>query len=257
MTGTVGVGQQDPTDTSNEYNRNRFQVKQMLGRISTMKVVKVVAVYGNDGQPVTDTGNTGVTGFVDVQIMTNQIDGDGNAIPHGIINGVPFVRMQGGKNCIISDPEVGDMGMMNISDRDISSVKSTRGQANPGSYRQFDPADGIYMGSIVSDAPDQFVRFVKDGVEITDKNGNTTVMGPDGITITDKSGSQVVMTGGGITLTPKSGPVTINGDMNVTGEITGTSGGGGAVGLQTHTHSQPNDSHNDAEQETNPPTPGT
>lgn len=254
---TVGQGQQDPSDTSNEVNQADFHIRQVLGRISTMKPVKIVAVYDNAGKPITQTGNTGIAGFVDVQPLVNQIDGQGNALSHGIINGVPYARLQGGKNGIINDPQPGDITMMVCADRDISSVKANRGQANPGSFRQFDPADGICFGTIVGDPPDQYVRYRPDGVDYADKNGNLISTGPNGTTIKDKSGNVIDMTAGGITVTPASGPVKVVGDLQVTGSLIGGFGTGDAVGLQTHTHTQPVDSHGDTEAPTNPPTPGT
>ena len=50
---------------------------------------------------------------------------------------------------------------------------------------------------------------------------------------------------------------TIHGDLHVTGAVIAGYGGGDQVGLQTHTHGQPQDSHGDTEEETNPPTAGT
>lgn len=49
----------------------------------------------------------------------------------------------------------------------------------------------------------------------------------------------------------------ITGDLHVTGAVIAGFNGGDQVGLQTHSHTQGVDGHDDAEAPTNPPTPGT
>ena len=55
------------------------------------------------------------------------------------------------------DPTQGDIGLAIFADRDISSVRANRAQANPGSYRRFDMADGVYIGGILNGMPTQTV----------------------------------------------------------------------------------------------------
>lgn len=54
-----------------------------------------------------------------------------------------------------------------------------------------------------------------------------------------------------------SGAWNHTGDFRATGAVIAGCGSGDQVGLQTHTHTQGNDSANDAEVPTNPPTGGT
>ena len=49
----------------------------------------------------------------------------------------------------------------------------------------------------------------------------------------------------------------VTGDVHVTGAVIAGYGGADQVGLQTHTHHQPSDSHGDTEAATNAPTAGT
>jgi hypothetical protein len=177
MSGT-SQGQVDPSDTASELNAQVFMVQQMLGRISTMKIVQVVSVTAaNNGDPVP-------AGSVSVRPLVNQIDGAGNATPHGIVNGLPYFRYQGGTNALIMDPVAGDIGLAVVADRDISSVKANFGQANPGSYRKFNLADGVYLGGILSNvAPVQFVTFLPNGIKISDVNGNVILMQPGSVAI--------------------------------------------------------------------------
>src|ERR1700674_817958 len=93
-----GYGVLRPGDAGSRFNILSFLIQQALGRVSTMKVVKVNAVTADpNGGPPT----------VDVQPLVNQLDGQGNATPHGTIFGIPVWRMQAGATAIILDPVIG------------------------------------------------------------------------------------------------------------------------------------------------------
>lgn len=218
--GNFGYGQQDPNDSASRFNMIAFLVKQVVSLIGTMKLVKVVAVHPGSGDPP-------AAGTVDVQPLVKQVDGNNNATSHGTVFGVPFLRLQGGTGGVIADPAVGDVGLLIVSDRDITNVKSTKAEATPGSYRKFDISDGVYVGGILNAAAGQYLIFTADGIKIADKNGNVLTMTSSGFALT--------------------------GDLAVTGKITATKGitagfgGADQVGLQTHVHPGNNQ----------PPTPGT
>ena len=171
---TQGFGQQDPADSVGSYNPFAFAIAQKLARISSAKIVKVLAVD--------TTAHT-----VSVQIAVNQLDGQNNATPHGEIFGIPYVWVMGGTNAFEIDPAVGDLGVMVVSDRDISAVKNTKAIANPGSLRKFSPSDGIYLFGIPSlngQAPTQFFKWISGGgYNITDSFGNVQSSSNAGISI--------------------------------------------------------------------------
>ena len=112
----------------------------------------------------TNSGGVALAGTVDIQPMIAQIDGDGNATVHGVVHGLPYIRAQGGVNAIIMDPAVGDIGVVVFADRDISSVKANKAPANPGSRRQFDWADGVYIGGLLNGVPTQYIQFSSSGI---------------------------------------------------------------------------------------------
>lgn len=141
---------------ANEFNKIAFVIQQMMGRLATTALVKVIAVK---------PGAVGPVGTVDVQPMVNQIDGVGNATAHGTIYGLPYVRLQGGANAVIIDPVVGDIGWAGFCSTDISAAKSTKAVANPGSRRRYDWADGLYLGAMLGATPTQFIQFA-GGVNI-------------------------------------------------------------------------------------------
>ncbi len=151
-------GTQKPTAGTDEYNAQLFVIRQFLNTRNYVALVKVINV--------TAPGGLALAGTVDVQPLVNQLDGQGNAIPHGVVNDLLYFRLQGGANAIILDPQVGDIGLCMFCDRDSSAVQSTKAAANPGSMRRNDMADGIYFGGMLNGLPNQFVMFTADGITI-------------------------------------------------------------------------------------------
>lgn len=161
-----------------------FTVERVLNRRGTMTMVKVVrAPYNAQDQDIAQ-GATGAVGYIDVQPLVNQLDGAGKAVPHGTVYGVPYVRYQGGGNAVINDPVFGDKGLMFIAHEDLSSVKATGAQANPGSRRRGAYEDGIFLGVVNGGAdPSQYMSFTAHGIDIKDKNNNVIQMGEGGVLI--------------------------------------------------------------------------
>lgn len=266
--GSSGAGQQTPTDSNSPFEVSEFIVKQLMAKLDVMKLGQITAVHGG-------AGAIDKAGTVDVQLLVSQLDGAGNATPQGIVYGIPWSRVQGGKNALICDPEIGDIGYISCADRDISNVKSAVAngkspKVNPGSYRIYSVSDGVWVGGCLNVAPEQYIVFTATGIRIVDKNGNSVAMTSDGMILTDSVGNVIKMASDGITTTPKAGlPFTVNGnsvlngnvqiggliqslagttyahDITTTGDVKA-----GSVGLKTHIHTQGNDSHGDTESPT-------
>lgn len=210
-------GQQDASTAASDFNTLRFIIEQRLMRIVTCALVKVVAVTNNGGiTPV---------GMVDVQPLVNQLTGDGTAVPHATIYRLPYMRLQGGANAVILDPQVGDIGMAGFCYRDISKVKATKAQANPGSSRTFNWSDGLYFGGFLNGTPTQYVAFAEAGITVVSPN-KITLQAPI-VEIDASSELHVVSPDSEFSGTIHT-PGTITGDTDVVGS--GTS-------LHTHTHS--------------------
>ena len=79
------------------------------------------------------------------------------------------MRIQGGNNAFIIDPKVGDIGMCNFADRDISRVKETKSSSLPGSKRLMSMADGLYTGGLLNGLPERYILIDDDGIEIEGK----------------------------------------------------------------------------------------
>ena len=202
----------DHSATLDEGAQLQFIITNLIGRIQTVTLVQVKAVYATGVSPV---------GTVDVQPMVAQLDGQGNAYPHGTIHNIPYFRLQGGSNAVIIDPQVGDIGMCGFCSRDISSVKANKAPSNPQSLRRFDYADGLYFGGFLNGTPEQYVHFKEGGID---------VISPGEIKL---KGSKVIL----------DAPVETSSTIEAKGDITDNSGGGGKSMANmrkvynTHTHS--------------------
>lgn len=151
-------GYQQARDGARQFEAISFLIRNILAGINTAKLVQVKAVTNSSG--------VAAVGFVDVQPLVAMLDGAGNAVPHGTIHRCPYLRMQGGANAIILDPQVGDIGVAVFADRDISAAAANRAPSNPGSFRQFDAADGMYLGGLLNGVPTQYVQFNAAGITI-------------------------------------------------------------------------------------------
>ena len=80
---------------------------------------------------------------IDVQPMVTQVDGFGQPVSHGIIYGIPYMQVQYGTSAILMTPKVGDIGLCVFCHNDISTVKNTKKESLPGSYRRNSFSDGI------------------------------------------------------------------------------------------------------------------
>lgn len=152
------ISNSSPNDWADDSTRTQFVIKSMLAKVRTSLPVEVVSV--------TNSGGVSPIGYVDIHPIVSQLDGTGNAIPHGVIYNVPYLRIQGGTNAIIIDPQVGDIGIASFCDRDITSAKYAKKDAPPGSLRRHDMSDAIYHHSIIGAAPTQYVQFNSSGITI-------------------------------------------------------------------------------------------
>jgi hypothetical protein len=203
---TSGFGAASFNDGTGDFNAMDFIARMVLNGAATATIVQVKSVGTNT---------------VCVQPLVNQVDGSGNATPHGIVNNIRFIQIQSGVSAVIMPPTVGDIGLAVFADHDISSVCATAGQANPGSYRRFDFADGIYVTAIcgLNAAPTQFIEMLSaaGGINITtpatatiNAGGKTFTFGSSGFTMSDgivAETHQHTYTPGSGSPTTTSGPV--------------------------------------------------
>lgn len=236
---------QQGNSAANDYTKLLFVFQQLMRGVATATLVRVDACT-NDGGLVP-------TGTVDVTILVNQVDGNGQPVPHQTIYGLPYGRLQGGSTAFIIDPKVGDIGLAVFASRDISSVKATKAQANPASSRTNDYADGLYWGTFLGDTPTQYVQANDSGITIHSPT-KVTVTAPEvDLVATSVVNIQaptinlkgaVVQTDGNVTMSADlavAGNETVGGGLAVTGTTTGTgaatfTGDVTAAGTSVHNH---------------------
>lgn len=186
------------------FNAITYVVKKIIGTTPSALPVQIIAVHG---------GGPNAPCTVDVQPVTNQIDGQGKQTPHGVIYGIPVHRQQSGVVSIVMDPVVGDKGMFTVCDRDISTFLTTGAIGGPGSRRRNSYSDGVYIGGMT-------------GVGSNAPTATTTiVVSASGITITTPNNISFVCP-----------TLAVTGAITATGEITAGQGTGDSVTLQNHTH---------------------
>jgi hypothetical protein len=162
MSDTV-TGQTNPGTLGSEYNVLAFIIGQLIAKMQTVTLVKVISCSNNGG--LTPVGRVVVQPLV-FQVSSLQIE------PHGEISDVPYFRLQGGTDAVIIDPKPNDIGIAVFASRDIANVKAdpqgavAAGGATPGSAGQFDWADGLYFGGVLNGNPVQYIRFSASGIEI-------------------------------------------------------------------------------------------
>lgn len=249
--GVMATPVQTDADVATAYAALEFTIRSILNRTATAELVVVKACTNN--------GGVSPYGFVDVVPAVNQVAGDGTSVPRGTIYRLPYVRLQGGHNAVIIDPQEDDIGLAVFAMRDTSAVKANPVQAvalatgtdgtPPGSARVYDPADGIYFGGLLNGLPVNYVRVSDDEIEVHHGTKVTvtapeidlvagTVVNVQAPTINLKG--NVVQTDGNVTMAEN---LAVSGNLAVTGTSTGTgaasfAGGvtGAGVVLQTHDH---------------------
>jgi hypothetical protein len=170
---SIPTGLVQAQDVWGEYNNVRFAIQQAIAKIQTATLVQVVSC--------TNDGDASPVGSVNVLILVNQINGAGQGLPEGQLVNLPYLRLQGGANAVILDPQPGDIGIAIFCSRDISTVVSTKAQANPATFRMYDFSDGLYLGGVLNGAPTQYIQFNSAGITIVSPTvtiqGNLNVTG--------------------------------------------------------------------------------
>lgn len=222
-------GNRQLTTGNHPHSAQNFAIEALLKRLHTATPVRVVAVYQDQA--------TGLVGYVDVLPLLRQVDGEGQTHAPSRLYHQPFLRIQGGKNAVVVNPQIGDIGLSVFADRDCSVVAATRQTAQPGSPRFLDAADGWYLGGFLNDAAERYILIADDGIRIEgvaslDMHGERTV-------VTAEAGCTInadVLINGNLTWTGtaqgQDGPARFSGGVTNTGGEISSNG----ITLDTHAH---------------------
>ena len=175
-----------PEQTVAGAAQDMYIINNLIANIHTMMPVKIlsVTVPADELAPI---------GRCEVLPLVQQIDGSNNVYPMGKIINVPYLRVQGGDNAVVMDPKEGDVGLCGFCERDISIVKRTGELSAPDTRRKYDINSAVYMFTMMSGEPTQYIHFKSSGIDIKttgDLNINGLIIKADGTLIT-KDGDTV------------------------------------------------------------------
>ena len=156
----LGVYSKRKVSTENtEFNQIAFVIDQFINKVNTCTLVQIVAIHAS--------GDPTQIGTVDVLPFVQKIGNDGAPVSNTTIFDVPFMRISGGGNAIICDPQPGDIGFCVFAHSDISAVQKAKVETTIGSKRRFNLADAIYVGTCIPvTAPTRYVKISNDGIKI-------------------------------------------------------------------------------------------
>lgn len=212
-----------PQDTATDANAQQFMMQQFL----MGKAFITLAV-------VTDVSESGET--VSVRPMVQGFTGSGNVVSNQEpIYGVPVWRLQRGASAVIMPPVAGDIGLIAICDRDITSVKKTKADALPGSNRTHSYSDAVYLGGLLNAEPTQYVKFSNDGIDIVSPLVVNVQANIVSLNADDRVSINAPIIEANGQLTQGSGTfagnATFGGSVTAVGEVTGS-----GIPLSTHKH---------------------
>lgn len=151
-------GTRDLGTDSSTFNVLNFLIETKIkGMVNTALPVIVTDVQGG--------GSDNPVGKVSVKPLITQTDAEGNALTTPEIYNLPYFRLQGGKVALVIDPVKDDVGLAIFAQQDVSNLQSGQTDATtPASFRNFDLADGFYIGGFLNKAPEVWLELKDDSV---------------------------------------------------------------------------------------------
>lgn len=103
------------------------------------------------GLPVRVTKVSNDRKFVNVQPQILIVDSGGNTVERGEVKGIPVATSGAGNFLITFDIQVGDLGWIEASDRDISLFKQSYAMSKPNTRRMHSFSDARFIPDIMTD----------------------------------------------------------------------------------------------------------
>ena len=164
--------------------------------------------------------------FVNVQPQISLVDADENAVVRSEIKGVPVLTSGAGGFLITFNIQVGDLGWVEASDRDISLFKQSYSQSKPNTKRMHDYADSRFVPDIMTN----FAVDEEDSAAMVIQNRDSTVkISLDNDRIKIKAPKLVIETTGDIDVTCGGNMVAnVTGNVDITSSTFNVTASGGA-----------------------------
>lgn len=202
----------DPADEDGLAGAFRFVLEKFLQNVDDMLPAVVIAY---------DRTKNRATVRPQVMLGTTQ----GQKVQRAQIASVPVLNIGGGGFLLSFPIKPGDLGWIKASDRDVSLYLQNWSEDTPNTKRRHSFADGLFI-------PDAMRDWVVNG-EDADRVVLQTLDGETRIAIAP--GLVKITTPGAVEIDAPT--VTMTGDLNVQGTITGAVDViGGGVHLKTHRH---------------------
>lgn len=163
-----------------------------------------------------DQGNTSTGGYSAATPIVSQTDGFNNSILTTEIPKLPVWRPQAGKAAILMKPQPGDKAIAVFMKRDSSGIGvGTKSSIPPGSFRNFDQADGVLINGVLGEAPEIWLLLDPETgkIELSTKSANIDIECREegNILIKTGSGNITIQAGGG-----GEGTIILDGQVVVT-----------------------------------------
>ncbi|HHH0512651.1 TPA: phage baseplate protein [Yersinia enterocolitica] len=162
---------------SNDSDAFASSFNKLLNSNYFIRIATVTAVRGTAPNLVVDV----------LPLVAEVRSSDRTIIQGSQIYNIPVWRLQRGGSAIIMDPVAGDIGLIAVSDVDISVARSARKESVPGSLRTHSQSDAIYFGGVLNGQPTQFIEFADSELNITSPNpvnitcSKANITAPDGV----------------------------------------------------------------------------
>jgi phage baseplate assembly protein gpV len=198
----------DPANLDTLTGAFRANINKILQSLEMMLPAQVVSVSA--GPPLT----------VVVQPLITMVSTDGTAIARAQVANIPVMQLGGGGIILTFPVQVGDVGWILASDRDISTYKQNGVQSPPNTFRMFSFSDGVFIPAIMRDYT--LAAGNPDSATLQSVDGKYSLTLSDTKIVLTSPGASITLNSTGIVVT---GPVTFQGPVTIANGLVITGGG--------------------------------
>lgn len=199
-----------------DANALAFSFARLLAGKHFIKLVEVRAVRGKAPDL-----------FVDVLPLVATVDADGHQVGSVTVYNIPVWRLQRGNSAIIMDPVPGDIGIIVVSDQDVSVAREQRAVSVPGSRRTHSLTDGFYLGGVLNMSPTQYIEFADNVLRVVTPNPLTVECKSAEVNATDSAtlNTKKATINATEEIDANTPTLKVSGDIEAGGNITDNAGG--------------------------------
>ena len=211
-------------------SRDPVNEDSMVGMLR--EVLRKVLLSTDDMLPAEVLAYDRTTNEARVRPLIRLLDTEGQTFARAEVPSVPVFTLGGGGFFVGFHLPPGSRGWLKASDRDLSLFRQSFESAAPGSRRLHSFEDALFI-------PDPMTGYTiaaedEQAMVVQSLDGSTRVALQDGRVKVTVGGTEYVVEPTGVTV---NGDLQVNGDIDSTGTVTGDADvASGAVSLRNHTH---------------------